>query len=25
MGDLGLFLVPLGPGPAGMRYEVIFS
>jgi hypothetical protein len=25
LGDLGFFLVPLGPGPAGMRYEVIFT
>lgn len=25
MGALDLFLVPLGPGPGGMRYEAVFS
>ncbi len=25
MGAFDLFVVPLGPGPAGMRYEAIFT
>jgi hypothetical protein len=25
LGDLNLFLVPLGPGDTGMRYEFIFN
>ena len=25
LGDLSLFLVPLGPGEGGMRYEAIFN
>lgn len=25
MGDLALFIVPLGPHPDGMRYEVLFT
>jgi len=25
LGVLGLFLVPLGPGEEGMRYEIVFN
>jgi hypothetical protein len=25
LGELSLFLVPVGPGTAGMRYEIIFN
>ena len=25
LGDIDLFLVPLGPGPGGQRYEAVFA
>jgi hypothetical protein len=25
LGELNLFLVPIGPAPAGMRYEAVFN
>ena len=25
LGDLDLFMVPIGPGESGMRYEIIFN